>query len=97
MQGVAQWHRCLTRQPLSHGLASFLGVMDVAVSGEAEVLCGAEESGMSGYTGCARGASTHGRSTCIHRCLNRALGALRLSWHTCELNQQGSRQTWLSY
>lgn len=43
------------------GAGEFSGVTDLAVSGEAEVLCVAEESGMPGYTGCARGASTHGK------------------------------------
>lgn len=61
MQGVAQWHRCLTRQPFTSGAGEFSGVTDLAVSGEAEVICVAEENGMSGYTGCARGASTHGK------------------------------------
>ncbi len=43
------------------GAGEFSGVTDLAVSGEAEVLCVAEESGMPGYTGGARGASTDGR------------------------------------
>lgn len=62
MQGVSRRYRCLTRQPFTSGAGKFSGVTDLAVSVEAEVLCVAEESGMSGYTGCARGASCIGDS-----------------------------------
>lgn len=62
-----------THQPLSHGLASFLGVIDVAASLGGRSLYAAEESGMPCYTGCARRASTDGR----YICLNRECGGLR--------------------
>lgn len=55
------------------GWRVFSGVMDLAVSGEAEALCAAEKNGMPWYTGCARRASTDGRSTYIYRYLNRGL------------------------
>lgn len=62
MQGVSRRYRCLTRQPFTSGAGEFSGVTDLAVSGEAEVLCVAEESGMPWCTGCARRTSTHGKA-----------------------------------